>query len=415
MRKTKVTVIGGGFSGLVSAYYLDRAGCEVHVFEKTDRVGGLINTLSLSEGLVETAANGLLNSKLVEEFFQDLQVDLVPMQKNSRKRYFKHEALTQWPLGVFESLAFALRILRWLLFYKLLARKWAPRPGQFVFDYSAELWGRPFTEKIFSPALQGIFAASAERLSATLIYNSFFSKSKKARPQKGRGTVSAARGMGDLVQSLRRHLEKRGVHFHFLSEVQVLPDERPLVLACSLESTRKLLSQISPRFSTLAEKVPILPILTVTTFWKQKSQYKAGFGCLYGASASSHVLGVLFNEHIFPNRVSNATEVHSENWILGGARSPQIHLLSDSEIMSLLQLEHRKLWGVEGDLISSKITRWPQALPQYGKELETLLEQPFDLPRGVYLCGNYLGGIGLSKILQRAQDLAEEIINEKAN
>lgn len=40
----KVTIIGAGLSGLSAALYLDRAGFEVTVFEKNDRIGGVVAT-----------------------------------------------------------------------------------------------------------------------------------------------------------------------------------------------------------------------------------------------------------------------------------------------------------------------------------------------------------------------------------
>ena len=57
-----INVVGAGFSGLTTAYFLTKCGFKVRVFEKTDRAGGLIRTIRSAHGLVETAANGLLNS-----------------------------------------------------------------------------------------------------------------------------------------------------------------------------------------------------------------------------------------------------------------------------------------------------------------------------------------------------------------
>ena len=62
-----VTVVGGGFSGLATAYYLSRAGIPVEIVEKTDRLGGLIATLQTPHGPVETAAIGLRKSARVDE------------------------------------------------------------------------------------------------------------------------------------------------------------------------------------------------------------------------------------------------------------------------------------------------------------------------------------------------------------
>ena len=40
----KVTIIGAGLAGLSAALYLDRAGFEVTVYEKSDRIGGVVAT-----------------------------------------------------------------------------------------------------------------------------------------------------------------------------------------------------------------------------------------------------------------------------------------------------------------------------------------------------------------------------------
>ena len=83
----KAVVIGGGFSGLTSAYYLQKAGYHVEIFEKTQRTGGLINTLHLPEGMVETAANGIINSVEFEALARDIGLPLMAASRESHKRY----------------------------------------------------------------------------------------------------------------------------------------------------------------------------------------------------------------------------------------------------------------------------------------------------------------------------------------
>ena len=45
----KITIIGGGITGLTSAYRLARAGHEVEVFEKSEELGGLGGSLRKGE------------------------------------------------------------------------------------------------------------------------------------------------------------------------------------------------------------------------------------------------------------------------------------------------------------------------------------------------------------------------------
>ena len=60
-----------------------------------------------------------------------------------------------------------------------------------------------------------------------------------------------------------------------------------------------------------------------------------------------------------------------------------------------------------------RITRWPEALPHYTVDLERVLPQLQGMKNGVILIGNYLGDIGLARILERAARLPEEIRGAK--
>src|SRR2546430_16641459 len=82
-----INVVGAGFSGLTTAYFLTKCGFKVRVFEKTDRAGGLIRTIRSAHGLVETAANGLLNSARLEAICADIGVPLLPTRRDGRKRF----------------------------------------------------------------------------------------------------------------------------------------------------------------------------------------------------------------------------------------------------------------------------------------------------------------------------------------
>ena len=63
--KTKVAVIGGGISGLVTAYRLmNEEGISTQLFEADSRTGGTIGTLRREGYQVESGPNGFLDSRL---------------------------------------------------------------------------------------------------------------------------------------------------------------------------------------------------------------------------------------------------------------------------------------------------------------------------------------------------------------
>src|SRR5256885_543268 len=102
-----ITVVGAGFSGLVTAYYLVKSGARVRVIEKSSRVGGLLQTIKTEYGLVETAANGIRNTARLEAMCADIGVQLQPTKREARKRFIYRAKPRQWPLRLGESISLA--------------------------------------------------------------------------------------------------------------------------------------------------------------------------------------------------------------------------------------------------------------------------------------------------------------------
>ena len=53
--------------------------------------------------------------------------------------------------------------------------------------------------------------------------------------------------------------------------------------------------------------------------------------------------------------------------------------------------------------------RWPLALPHYDVGLERLLRAGIETPGDTFLAGNYLRGIGLPMLLEKAWDVAQQV------
>ena len=64
----RVVIIGGGISGLTTAYLLANSGeYEVHIVEKTDRLGGLLKSFDYDEyGYFDYGAHNILETGIKE-------------------------------------------------------------------------------------------------------------------------------------------------------------------------------------------------------------------------------------------------------------------------------------------------------------------------------------------------------------
>ena len=190
-----IQVVGAGFSGLMTAYYLVKAGHSVQILEKSASPGGLIHTLQNPLGLVETAANGFLNCPELEQVSRDIGVPLVETRKESRNRYIFFETPRRWPLGLKQSIKAVPRLMRFGFFR---SPKLKPHLQETLENYSSRVFGSDVTFQLLEPALRGIYAGQIREMSASLIFSKYFDPN---RPRV-RSTVAPEKGMGAWIQGL---------------------------------------------------------------------------------------------------------------------------------------------------------------------------------------------------------------------
>lgn len=393
----RVTVVGGGFSGLATAYYLARAGAEVTLVEKQPRLGGFVDTLRTPHGLVEAAASGITNSGRLEALCADLDLPLVHTKKESRKRYLFRGAPRQWPLGLAESLGFAGRVAG-----HLVTGRAKPSDGETVEAWGRRVLGQAGTHFILSAALQGVYAGDSSELSASLI----FRKTRPPKPSK-RGLVAPPEGLAQLTAALTAKIESLGGTIRTGTAVDELP-EGTVVLATSINDAGRLLQRRAPETAKALASAELVPLVRVTAFYPASENTVPGFGVLFPRGEGVRALGVLFNTNIFPNR----GEGHSESWIYAGATDRAILDLDDAALFEAMDRDREKLYGRRVEPIARYPQRWPVGLPHYTVALERVAPRSLPLPKDVHLAGNYLRGIGLPMLLERAHEVAASIVGE---
>lgn len=394
-----IKVVGAGFSGLVTAYFLTKQGFKVQVYEQSSRAGGLIKTIRTPHGLIETAANGLLNSARLEAMCTDIKVPLLATRRDGRKRFIFRGRPKQIPLDLSDMLNVGLRSARNLN---------SLRPQQFetIGEWGGRVVGKGATDYLLTPALGGIYAGDPQRMSASLIFGRAVLPAHLGtrRPERARvhGTVAPPNGMQQLIDGLYDFLNDAGVEFLFNHPA---PKEDCLTVVClSASSASDYLGGFAPEISQALAKVEMLSIVTATCFYPPEAARLKGFGCLFPRDQGFRARGVLFNDCIFEGRGL----AHAETWIFGGALDPEVVNLSDQEFAELIAAERERFYGERDDSVDIHITRWPNALPHYTIDLERILMTLPPPPPNIALVGNYLGRIGLAKILERAAVVADD-------
>ena len=173
----KVAVVGGGISGLATAYEIDKrlrasgGHYELRLFEAEARVGGKIGAARRDGFVCEAGPNGFLDSKpstlnLCRELGIEDQL-LRSSDAAARRFIFSRGQLHQLPgspLAFFRS-----RLLSLPARLRIVGELWAPvsPPGSdpTVAEFGRRRLGRQAAARLLDPMVAGVFAGDPERLS----------------------------------------------------------------------------------------------------------------------------------------------------------------------------------------------------------------------------------------------------------
>lgn len=186
-------------------------------------------------GLVESGANAILNSPVIENLIHDLNLEPLTPKKESRRRFF-YETEKQKPTQIPVNLIDVLRFFWGLLFVPLRPRKKIKNIPSEELDrnlwiFSRRIFGKGFSRKILAPAMRGIYATELWNMDPKAVFsrlpldsnlpifwallvekgrkgkgNISPGKAKDSRP-KVRGSLSFRFGMQELTDALVEELK----------------------------------------------------------------------------------------------------------------------------------------------------------------------------------------------------------------
>ena len=135
-----------------------------------------------------------------------------------------------------------------------------------------------------------------------------------------------------------------------------------------------------------------------------------GFGMLLPARERRHLLGVLFNSTLFPQR---APDGHvTITCFVGGARAPQAAREETDLLVEQVLLDLRELLGIRGEPVFAHHVFWSRAIPQYTvgyAAVKSAAEAAESANPGLYLAGNYRHGVSVGDCVSSGQQVAARV------
>lgn len=398
----EATVIGAGYAGLISAYRLLKAGYQVTVHEASNRTGGLISTSETPYGIVESAAHSIRSSPEIENLIRELNISII--ESHSKTKFILRSGrLRKNPLTL------------WEMFTAGCYAGFKKSDGRHLTlaEWGAAHIGQGGVDNALTPISHGIYAAEPEELDQQLAFptmtlpegETLVSKLfKKKAPSNKPCVMAPEAGMQALTDSLSNFIinHQKG-EIIFNSRIDTLPNAANLIVATPANIAGQLIG--SNRLANLR----YAPMVTTTVFVKKSDiDTLKGIGFLNARGDDQNYLGILFNSSTF--RFKNPDYV-SLTVMMGGTRHPEVLEKSDKDIETIIASELKRLLGFKGEWISTHITRWPNAIPLYSKELRETLEElknGWCAAPGRILAGNYAGEVSIRGMCATSLELTRQ-------
>jgi oxygen-dependent protoporphyrinogen oxidase len=447
-----IAVIGSGISGLTAAYYLAKENHKVTVFERSDRIGGAIQTIRHGSELMEAGPDSLLTSKPAAiNLAKELGVELVESCAQGPPGVVKDGRVLPLPDG-FKLLAptrmvpFALtRLLSLRGKLRAAAELFIPAAkdseDESVADFVSRRFGHEILERLAQPLIGGIYSADPRELSlqATLGFLRALEQSQgsvikgmlvAAAQRKSSGSLFWAprNGMGDLIDTLaerigpdnirRSHAVERVVRDgkHWVVECEDIEEGFDgMVLACPAHKASELLEKQDPDLASGLGGVSYTSTATIHLLFdkKQLERKMTGSGFVVPHVEGLDITACTYSHMKYPGRADPdkaLLRVH-----VGGSLNQGVLSQNDSKLSDAALETVRPLLGLTGEPQTRKVVRHNKVVPQYTvghlnvrKKLDSLVAHHPTLALG----GNGLHGVGLADCVKQAEVCAKSIHKE---
>jgi len=454
---SRTVIIGGGISGLSTAYYLAKAGVPSTIIEARPRLGGVIQTEHVDGCTIEAGPDSFLSIKPAAlELIRELGLagDVIGSNDHLRVTFVKKNGrLVPLPDGL--MMMVPTKILPLLttglvslgtkarMGMELLRAPKVRAEDESVADFVREHYGQEAVDYLAEPLLSGIYGGDPRQLSVTAVLPRFVELAAKygsltrgvlamrAQAPKGREPAPLFRtlkgGLGQMVAAVQASIEGKTEVVAGRAEAIEHAGEgyrvrladgwmeaENLVMACEAHNAGPLVTSVDARLGELLGAVPYSSSMTVALGYDAADfgRLPVGFGFLVPKKERRRLVACTWVGTKFSHRVPEDKLV--ARCFLGGMDDAGILGEPDEAVTQAAIDELREIAGVTARPRFKRIFRWPKSMAQYTvghplrlKEIEARVAA---LP-GLLVAGNAYEGIGIPDCIRLGRAAAEKIIS----
>jgi oxygen-dependent protoporphyrinogen oxidase len=466
---SKTVIIGGGISGLATAYYLQNfAGedADYLLLESSSHLGGKITTDASDGFLVEGGPDSFLTQKsatldlcralgLGDQLIGSNQTALPStyVWSNGRLHPMPEGMMLMAPTMILPILRS--RLISWPGKLRMGMEIFVPAAqgdsDESLASFVRRRLGSELLEKIAGPLMAGIHAGDPELLSLRSTFPMFADMEqasgslvvgmmKRKKAQAGPATTAKrpsmfttlAGGLQQLPDAIvgRLNPQQLGLNCRVQSLAfetgqyritladgsSILADN--VVFTTPAYATADIVQQLDP---CLAEKLRAIRYVSTSTvsLGFRRSELKCplnGFGFIVPASEGRRINACSWSSTKFSNRAPDDCVLIRV--FVGGALAEDLAELDEAALIELAREELREIMGITATPVLAKAYRWNKSNPQYNvghRALVAEIDNAVESHPGLYLAGAAFRGSGIPDCIQSGMDTSLKITQRQAN
>jgi oxygen-dependent protoporphyrinogen oxidase len=464
---SRIAVLGGGITGLAAAHRLLELlpAADVHLFEASDRLGGILQTVQRGDYLVERSADMFTTREpwaldlcrrvgLAEELIEtDERYRRALVVRNGRlypvpEGFQLMSPSKLWPIARSPLLSAGAKLR--------MAREYVIPPRQSDDDESLASFARrrlgdEAYQRLVQPLVGGIYTADPEKLSMQAALPQFVEMERRhggllramlKRPtrgakEEGSGArygqfLAPRRGMSQLVDAVAARLPPGSLHLNRKVEriertsdqwtLQFAGDDREHTFGALIyalpATTHNLLRNIDATLANCVGQIQHAGCSVVVLGYRrdQISHPLDAFGFVVPAIEQRKVIAGSLSSVKFAGRAPDGSVLF--RIFIGGALQPQLAELPDDELVAIARSELEQLLGASGEPELAEVVRWLGAMPQYHVghlALVAQIEERVATTERFALAGNAYRGVGIPFCVRSGELAAERVVAQLGN
>jgi protoporphyrinogen/coproporphyrinogen III oxidase len=464
MTEKSVAIIGGGITGLATAYYLQKEANEkglpisVRLIEASHRLGGVIETVKKDGFVIEKGPDSILErKKSALQLIEEVGLKDKVVSNTAGKSYILVKGkLHSIPEGSFMGIPTKISPFVFSGLFSPIGKlraagdfvlpKGKAQKDQSLGAFFRRRLGDEVVENLIEPLLSGIYAGDIDQLSLMSLFPNFYNIEQKhrslvlglnrtmpAQPKKVQKQptrkgmfISLSTGLEELVLQVEKRLHEgtvlKGVAVNkvcretdgyslLLSNGKVEKADC-VVMAIDHNHAQKMLSDYA--FMDVFKDMSSTSVANVAMAFPKSAikQDIEGSGFVVSRNSDFRITACTWTHKKWPG--STPEDMALLRCYVGKPDDQEVVDMTDEEIIKIALTDLNKTMNISLEPLFHVVTRWKKTMPQYTvghkERIQTVKESLSKELPGLFLAGSSFEGVGIPDCIDQGHAAVKKVL-----